>query len=80
NYKLDAGFIGSGHSVTSIFEIIPTGKNGWLNESRYQKAPAPADKGSKNEYAIVKVRYKLPREKDSKLMEQPIPDSSKTLE
>ena len=78
NDKVDAGDIGSGHSVTAIYEIIPAGKNGWLNESRYQKAPAA--KGSKNEYAFVKVRYKLPGEKDSKLMEQAIPVGSKPLE
>lgn len=78
NDKVDAGDIGSGHSVTAIYEIIPTGKNGWLNESRYQKAPAV--KGSKNEYAFVKVRYKLPGEKDSKLMEQAIPVGSKPLD
>ena len=40
NDKVDAGDIGSGHSVTAIYEIIPQGKQGWLNESRYQKAPA----------------------------------------
>ena len=78
NDKVDAGDIGSGHSVTAIYEIIPAGKNGWLNESRYQKAPAV--KGSKNEYAFVKARYKLPGEKDSKLMEQAIPVGSKPLE
>lgn len=78
NDKVDAGDIGSGHSVTAIYEIIPAGKNGWLNKSRYQKAPAV--KGSKNEYAFVKVRYKLPGEKDSKLMEQAIPVGSKLLE
>ena len=78
NDKVDAGDIGSGHSVTAIYEIIPAGKNGWLNESRYQKAPAA--KGSKNEYAFVKVRYKLPGEKDSKLMEQAIPVGCKPLD
>ena len=61
NDKVDAGDIGLGHSMTAIYEIIPAGKNGWLNESRYQKAPAA--KGSKNEYAFVKVRYKLPRKR-----------------
>ena len=78
NDKVDAGDIGSGHSVTAIYEIIPAGKNGWLNELRYQKAPTA--KGSKNEYAFVKVRYKLPGEKDGKLMEQAIPVGSKPLE
>ena len=74
NDKVDAGDIGSGHSVTALYEIIPQGKTGWLDSSRYQKAPA-AD-GSKNEYAYVKVRYKLPGQSASKLIEQPVPARS----
>ena len=71
NDKVDAGDIGSGHSVTAIYEIIPQGKQGWLNESRYQKAPAAS--GGKNEYAFVKVRYKLPGQSTSKLIDQAVP-------
>ena len=71
NDKVDAGDIGSGHSVTAIYEIIPQGKQGWLNDSRYQKAPAAS--GNKNEYAFVKVRYKLPGQSTSKLIEQAVP-------
>ena len=71
NDKVDAGDIGSGHGVTAIYEIIPQGKQGWLNESRYQKAPAAS--GGKNEYAFVKVRYKLPGQSTSKLIEQAVP-------
>ena len=74
NDKVDAGDIGSGHSVTALYEISPQGKTGWLADSRYQKAPA-AD-GSKNEYAYVKVRYKLPGQSASKLIEQPVPARS----
>lgn len=74
NDKADAGDIGSGHSVTALYEIIPQGKTGWLADSRYQKTPA-AD-GSKNEYAYVKVRYKLPGQSSSKLIEQPVPARS----
>lgn len=74
NDKADAGDIGSGHSVTALYEIIPQGKTGWLADSRYQKAPAA--NGSKNEYAYVKVRYKLPGQSTSKLIEQPVPARS----
>lgn len=74
NDKVDAGDIGSGHSVTALYEIIPQGKTGWLADSRYQKAPAA--NGSKNEYAYVKVRYKLPGQSSSKLIEQPVPARS----
>ena len=74
NDKVDAGDIGSGHSVTALYEIIPQGKTGWLADSRYQQAPAA--NGSKNEYAYVKVRYKLPGQSASKLIEQPVPARS----
>ena len=74
NDKADAGDIGSGHSVTALYEIIPQGKTGWLADSRYQQAPAA--NGSKNEYAYVKVRYKLPGQSTSKLIEQPVPARS----
>lgn len=74
NDKADAGDIGSGHSVTALYEIIPQGKTGWLADSRYQQAPAA--NGSKNEYAYVKVRYKLPGQSASKLIEQPVPARS----
>ncbi len=36
NDKVDAGDIGAGHTVTALYEFIPAGKTGWLDESRYQ--------------------------------------------
>ena len=77
NDKVDAGDIGAGHNVTALYEIIPVGKTGWLNESRYQ-APAAA-KGNTSEYAFVNLRYKLPGESKSTLISQPVPASSKAL-
>lgn len=77
NDKVDAGDIGAGHSVTALYEIVPVGEKGWLDESRYQ-APAKVS-GSLNEYAFVKLRYKNPNEKHSILLEQAIPVGSKTL-
>lgn len=61
NDKVDAGDIGSGHSVTAIYEIIPTGKAGWLEESRYQKAPAA--KGSKTNTPLSKCATNCPDKK-----------------
>ncbi len=77
NDKVDAGDIGAGHNVTALYEIIPVGKTGWLNESRYQ-APAAA-KGNTQEYAFVNLRYKLPGESKSTLISQPVQASSKAL-
>ena len=75
NDKVDAGDIGAGHNVTALYEIIPVGKQGWLDESRYQQKPAIS--GSKNEYAFVKLRYKKPNQSESILISQAIPVGSK---
>ena len=75
NDKVDAGDIGAGHNVTALYEIIPVGKQGWLDESRYQQKTATS--GSKNEYAFVKLRYKKPNQSESILISQAIPVGSK---
>lgn len=77
NDKVDAGDIGSGHSVTALYEIIPQGKTGWLNPSRYQ-IKAVSD-GNQHEYAYVKVRYKLPNQSNSQLLEVAVPAKSIAL-
>ncbi|SSY70884.1 vWA domain-containing protein [Alysiella crassa] len=77
NDKVDAGDIGAGHNVTAIYEFIPTGKQGWLDNSRYQTANKTS--GSLKEYAFVKLRYKNPNQKQSILLEQPIAVGSKSL-
>lgn len=74
NDKVDAGDIGAGHSVTAIYEIIPVGVQGWLNDSRYQSVPTA--KGAKNEYAHVAIRYKLPNQSQSTLISTPISTKS----
>lgn len=72
NDKVDAGDIGAGHSVTAIYEITPVGEGKPLLEpSRYAATEKPVDKTS-NEYAFLRIRYKLPGETQSQLIEQPI--------
>lgn len=77
NDKVDAGDIGAGHAVTALYEIIPAGKTGWLNKSRYRAAPATG--GTDGEYAHVNLRYKLPGHSNSILISQPIAVGSKPL-
>ena len=77
NDKVDAGDIGAGHQVTALYEMIPVGKQGWLDESRYQKAPRKS--GANDEYAFVKLRYKKPNERNSILVSQAVPVGSKSL-
>jgi Ca-activated chloride channel family protein len=72
NDKVDAGEIGAGQRVTAIYEITPVGaESGLLEESRYQKASKVSAKKD-SEYAFLRLRYKLPSETQSKLIETPI--------
>ncbi|MFT3998332.1 MAG: VWA domain-containing protein [Asticcacaulis sp.] len=72
NDKVDAGDIGAGHQVTAIYEIVPAGTDGWLPDRRYEgNQPAPVAKGG--ELAFLKLRYKLPGEDTSRLIEQALP-------
>jgi Ca-activated chloride channel family protein len=72
NDAVDAGDIGAGHQVTAIYEVVPAGAKGWLPERRYEgnRPEAAARKGS--ELAHIRLRYKLPGEDASRLIEKPI--------
>ncbi|MCB1215246.1 MAG: VWA domain-containing protein [Deltaproteobacteria bacterium] len=72
NDKVDAGEIGAGHTVTAIYEITPVGSPArLLEDSRYQAKPK-AEENKSDEYAFLKIRYKLPQEDNSKLITMPI--------
>ena len=75
NDAVDAGDVGAGHSVTALYEIVPVGSAGGLIEPlRYGMSPAPpVDRGG--EYAHLRIRYKLPREDTSRLIERPVTDA-----
>lgn len=73
NDKIDAGDIGAGHSVTAIYEITPVGSDTRMfPESRYQKIAATPARKLGDEYGFLKIRYKLPKEDRSRLIEAPI--------
>ncbi len=59
---MDAGEIGSGHAVTAIYEIkTPESRARLMDESRYGTTPpAEISAAASEEYAFVKIRYKLP--------------------
>ena len=82
NDKVDAGDIGAGHTVTAIYEITPVGSDARMIEpGRYADEPAAAAKSKGNEYGFLRIRYKLPNENISRLIEQPIAlDTGKTPE
>lgn len=70
NDKVDAGDIGSGHTVTAIYEITPVGSKAQLmDDLRYQQKEEKKPVSDSGEYAFLKLRYKLPDEDTSKLIE-----------
>ena len=69
--KKDAGEIGSGHSVTALYEIIPAGADvdaPDVDPLKYQQRLAPSGTASANELATVRVRYKAPDGDTSQLV------------
>ncbi|PDS96712.1 VWA domain-containing protein [Rhizobium sp. S9] len=81
NDRIDAGDIGSGHSVTAIYEITPKGSPAVMNDDlRYgvpSKAPAEASGSAhQGELAFVKMRYKRPGEDKSALITTPVGDGN----
>ncbi|MCB1417939.1 MAG: VWA domain-containing protein [Notoacmeibacter sp.] len=73
--KKDAGDIGSGHSVTAIYEITPKGSPAQqIDELRYQKTDekAAVDAAATGEYAFLKMRFKKPDSDTSELMTTPV--------
>jgi Ca-activated chloride channel family protein len=79
NDRVDAGEIGSGHSVTAIYEITPTDSGAELVEPlRYGQTAGPDQVGEQGEYAYLKIRYKLPEEDASRLIETPVTQAMET--
>lgn len=77
NDRIDAGEIGSGHSVTAIYEITPKGSPAaMIDDLRYGAPQAAQTPAASDELAFVKIRYKLPNEDASKLISQPVTDAN----
>lgn len=84
NDKKDAGELGSGHTVTALYEIIPAGTPDEALDSmdamRYQK---PARQKPVKDYAgecmNIKLRYKQPDGNTSMLIEHPLMDGPVTI-
>ena len=83
--KKDAGELGSGHTVTALYEIIPKGVKKGDNEMnsvdplRYQQTKTTS-KSSSEEFVFVKLRYKKPNSDNSILLEKTIDNQSLRLE
>jgi len=74
NDKVDAGDIGSGHTVTALYEITPVGAKGQAADPlRYQAAKDGGDPSG--ELAFLKIRYKQPGGSTSRMISTPITDA-----
>jgi Ca-activated chloride channel family protein len=70
NDKVDAGDIGAGHRVTALYELIPVGSAARLSDPLRYGKPEAGGGGQGSEYAFLRIRYKLPEESESKLIER----------
>jgi Ca-activated chloride channel family protein len=83
NDKKDAGDMGSGHTVTALYEIVPAGiKDDYsvsVDPLKYQKpGPFPATKAS-GEMLTIKFRYKQNDSSASKMSLVTVNDEPKNL-
>jgi Ca-activated chloride channel family protein len=65
----DAGELGSGHTVTALYEIVPAGqqvRSAGVDALKYQRTDARLVNSA--ETMTVKLRYKLPDQETSRLM------------
>ena len=82
NDKKDAGDLGSGHTVTALYEIIPVGvKSEFFNIDalKYSTTTVNPSAETSNELMTIKLRYKNPNEEQSKLIVHPLTDSNTEL-
>lgn len=77
NDKKDAGDLGSGHTVTALYEIIPVGVESSFIEKtdplKYQQKSVPSFSHT-DEIMTIKFRYKSPGENKSKLIVHAVND------
>ncbi|MFZ0282550.1 MAG: von Willebrand factor type A domain-containing protein [Bacteroidales bacterium] len=74
----DAGEMGSGHNVTALYELIPSGSDERIpsvDPLKYQGSKRTferEDNDFNDEYLTIKLRYKKPDGMTSMLMERPV--------
>jgi|GEM_PF-1595392 len=83
--KKDAGEIGAGHTVTALYEIVPSGIQvdaiaPPVDALKYRKAASLTEAAKSDEVLMISLRYKAPDSDTSKLVEFPVSDEGKTFE
>jgi Ca-activated chloride channel family protein len=83
NDKKDAGELGAGHTVTALYEIIPSkGTNTFQEreELKYQVSKLTYTAKISDELLTLKLRYKMPDEDKSKLITSVVKDEVDSTE
>lgn len=74
--RVDAGDVGAGHAVTALYEFLPPGAKGkGVDPLRYEanhKARTTKDAANADEFGFLRLRYTLPGQSQSRLIERPI--------
>jgi Ca-activated chloride channel family protein len=83
NDRKDAGELGSGHTVTALYEIIPAGTKSdfySVDDLKYQpEKSAAAQNNNSQEWLTLKLRYKKPDENKSNLIVHTLTDKKVKL-
>jgi Ca-activated chloride channel family protein len=87
NEKKDAGDMGSGHTVTALYELVPPGvdmpETSTVDSLRYQVVPNAVNT-MQNKYADellnIKLRYKQPDSDNSKLLSYAVKEKPVSIE
>ena len=82
NDQKDAGELGAGHTVTVLYEIIPTSATvpTTTDNLTYQDRTVKADALKDPNWMTIKLRYKTPDSETSQLIELTAKDSNKSWE
>ncbi|HQO10526.1 MAG TPA: von Willebrand factor type A domain-containing protein [Clostridiales bacterium] len=67
--KKDAGELGAGHTVTALYEIVPAKGPAKSDNLKYQAIETKKDAYTTDEIMNIKLRYKEPKEDQSKLIQ-----------
>jgi Ca-activated chloride channel family protein len=80
----DAGELGSGHTVTALYEIIPVGVKSefikTVDPLKYESTKSLNNSSFPNEVMTIKLRYKRPDEDVSKLITKNVADDCESAD
>ncbi len=78
--KKDAGELGSGHTVTALYEIVPAGMHSQhvrhVDPLKYQKQETRPEQHHSDDLLTLKLRYKAPDGDESKLISSVVKDEA----